>query len=112
MKKIPQKLREDMSNDPYMKKCCFPFIHDCQGKIEWHHALIFGGSQVQEKECILPICQAIHEKARNTDVKEILDLVMYSRMSPEQMKKYSKAINIFHRFNYLANKYDYRLGKN
>jgi len=109
MNRIPPKLRQEMADDMYYKGCCFPLPHDCYGKIEWHHNLIFGSSQVQERECILPICQAIHEKARNTEIKEVLDLVMYSRMSPEQMKKYSKAINIFHRFNYLSNKYRIKL---
>jgi len=46
-----------------------------------------------------------HNLARNTETKEKLDLIMLTRMSPDQMTKYSKAVNLFQRYNYLANKY-------
>jgi len=101
MRKIPEELIAEMAGEKYYKKCCL-----CGSRpVQWHHNLIFASRQVNEKECILPICEVCHNKARNTEVREQLDLIMLTRMSPEQMKKYSKAVDLFQRYKYLTNKY-------
>jgi len=98
---IPEELKEEMVGDKFYKKCCL-----CGNEpVQWHHNLIFAGRQVNEKECILPVCERCHNLARNTENKEKLDLIMLTRMSPEQMTKYSKATNLFQRYNYLTRKY-------
>ena len=104
MRPIPPKQREEMANDPYYKKCCYP--HYCSGKIEWHHNLIIAGRQSDIKETILPLCQFIHERARLTDVKEQLDLIMLKRMSEAQIGEISKAVNYHQRLRYLKGKYE------
>jgi hypothetical protein len=76
MNNMPPKLKKEMSEDPYFKKCCFDFPHTCFGKIDWHHNLIFGSKQVQDKKFIMPICQTVHDGARNVFIKEMLDLIM------------------------------------
>ena len=101
MRPIPPALREKMASDKFYKKCCLCGSYP----VQWHHNLIFKSRQVNEKECILPVCEVCHNKARNTEVKEQLDLIMLTRMSPEQMKKYSKAVDLFQRYKYLTNKY-------
>lgn len=102
MRAIPKKQREEMSKNPYYKKCC---LCGSKSKIQWHHNLIFAGRQIDDQETILPLCVTCHEQARDTEFKEQLDLIMLCRMSPEQMKKYSKAIDLFQRYRYLTNKY-------
>jgi hypothetical protein len=101
MRPIPEQLKEEIQNDKYYKKCCLCPVR----QVQWHHNLIFAGRQVNEKECILPICEVCHNKARNTEIREQLDLIMLTRMSPEQMQKYSKAVDLFQRYNYLCQKY-------
>jgi hypothetical protein len=106
MNNMPAKLRKEMSEDPYFKKCCFTFEHTCSGKIEWHHNLIFGGKQVQDKRFIMPICQNVHDIARNIQVKEMLDLIMLSKLSNEEIRAISKGINYAQRLKYLKTKYN------
>ena len=101
MRPIPDKLKQEIVADKFYKKCC---LCGCR-QVQWHHNLIFAGRQVNEKECILPVCEVCHNKARNMEVREQLDLIMLTRMSPEQMKKYSKAVDLFQRYKYLTNKY-------
>lgn len=101
MRPIPLDLREEMAGDKFYKKCCLCGSHP----VQWHHNLIFAGRQVNEKECILPVCEVCHNLARNTETKEKLDLIMLTRMCPLQMKRYSKASNLFQRYKYLTNKY-------
>lgn len=90
MRKIPQKLKEELSSDIFYKKCCIP-DEMCNGRIEWHHNLIYGGKQINEKFCILPICHFHHEHEKNSKIGEKLDYIMWSRATPEQIKSYSKA---------------------
>jgi hypothetical protein len=106
MRPIPEKQKEEMASDKYYKKCCYPLKHICSGKIEWHHNLILGGRQSNLKETILPICQNIHEQARNTEIKEVLDMVMLNRMSDSQIKQISRAIDYSHRKKYLNAKHN------
>jgi hypothetical protein len=103
---IPSKLNNELNEDSYYKKCCFYFDHSCFGKLERHHNLIIAGKQVQMKECILPLCQTVHDMARNTIIKEKLDLIMLERMTQDQRLSISKAINYEQRLKYLRNKYN------
>jgi hypothetical protein len=105
MRKIPEKQRATMAQDAFYKRCCYPWSHNCGGKIEFHHNLIFGGRQSNIMETILPVCQNIHDQARNTEVKEKMDLIMLRRMTPAQILSISKAINYKLRLQYLENKY-------
>ena len=105
MRHIPKKLNQELNDDEYYTKCCFNFPHVCYGKIERHHNLIYSGKQYQSKETILPICKTIHEMARNTFIKEMLDLIMLERMTKEQRLLISKAIDYEKRFKYLSAKY-------
>lgn len=89
MKKIPPELRHEMEIDPYYSKCCI--TESTSEKIDWHHNLIYAGSQVNEKFCILPLARSIH-----TDIvkyKEQCDWIMCNRATDEELRRYSKAIN-------------------
>lgn len=89
MAKIPVKLREEMSNDPFYQQCCITGRRD--EKIEWHHNLIYGGKQVQEKFCILPLLKSVHDKIEN--YKDECNRIMCNRATDEELTRYSKVID-------------------
>jgi hypothetical protein len=103
VRKIPTKLRDDMSNDPYMKQCCFDGNH--WGHVEWHHNLIYSGRQVNEAFCILPLCQLHHRDADNKETREKLNWIMWNRATEEQLTRFSKAENYKETLARLNNKY-------
>ncbi len=86
---MPPKLREECERDPFYKQCCITGRKD--EKIEWHHNLIYASKQVQEKFAILPLLKSIHRDI--VKYKEKCDWIMWNRATPEQIQKYSKAID-------------------
>lgn len=105
MRPIPPKIRALLADDPYMKRCCL--CGSNSGKIDWHHNLILGSKQSNIVETILPLCQNCHDKARTTETKEKLDLIMLNRMSDQQIIEISKAVNYHQRKKYLNEKYNF-----
>ena len=89
MRKIPPELREEMANDKFYSKCCI--TGKTNEKIDWHHNLIFGGKQVNEKFCILPLAKSVHD--RIVEYKEKCDWIMWNRATDEEIERYSKANN-------------------
>lgn len=89
MRPIPPKLREEMSEDPYYKSCCLQGA--CIGRVEWHHNLIYAGRQVNEKFCILPLCEYHHRNI--VKIKEVVDHRMLNRATDDELRKYSKAVD-------------------
>ncbi len=87
---IPKKIRDELSEDPFMKKCCIADSY-CEGKIEWHHALTFAGKRVNEPWCILPVCKKHHKLEAQNRVELIK--VMVRRASEDDLKPYCKAID-------------------
>lgn len=58
MRPIPKWIIEELENDPRMKKCLA-----CKRppqKIEWNHALIYAGKQINEPYAIQPLCMRCH----------------------------------------------------
>lgn len=55
MRKIPQKLRDELAADPYYKTCARK-SGECSGRITWEHAVIYAGRQVNERWAIVPLC--------------------------------------------------------
>jgi hypothetical protein len=91
-----------MANNDYYSECC---LCPKTSGIQWHHNLIFASNQVNEQEMILPLCAECHDKARESETKEKIDLIMYRRMTDSQFLKYDKAGYIKLRFNFLEKKY-------
>lgn len=90
MKRIPNKLREEMANDPYYDRCCVTGRHKTWTKVDWHHNLIFAGSQVNEKWCILPLARSIHNRVHEPAIKQYVDWIMLNRATEEELARYSK----------------------
>ena len=90
-KPIPPKMREELSYDPFMSKCCLYRHHLCSGRIQWHHHLKFAGKRINEKWCILPVCELAHKE--EAKYKEVLDMKMVKRARYEELVPYSKAVD-------------------
>lgn len=105
---IPEKLREQLSVDRYYNKCCL--TGNTLEKIDWHHNFQYGGKQINEWWCILPVKQSIHQyhQGITSEVKERLDFIMINRFLEkgtldELQEKYPK-INWKQKYNYLSKK--------
>ena len=103
---IPAKEKEKMSNDPFYKVCCLTGRND--EKIDWHHAMRFGGKNVQEAFAIVPITESIHKYHRGitTEVNDQIMHVVLNRATDDQLRKYSKAIDYFKERDRLNKKYN------
>lgn len=88
-KPIPKKMREELSEDPFMNKCCLEEIGFCSGRIQWHHHFKWQGRRMDEPWGILPVCELHHR--HEAMFKEELDDIMVSRATEEQLKPYCKA---------------------
>ncbi len=97
MRPIPKKLKEQLSNDPYYQRCCITGLTN--EKIDWHHNLIYAGRQVNERFCILPLAQSVHD--RIIAFKEQCDWIMLNRATDDELIRYSKAIDLVQKRNRL-----------
>lgn len=86
-KPIPLKMRNELAEDVFMKVCCL-LSPECQGRIEFHHNLIYAGKRVNEYGSILPVCKYHHEK--ESKFKKQLNRVMEFRMTREEKDKYPR----------------------
>lgn len=90
MRRMPIKMRNEMSCDPFYSKC----IHDhlgyggCSGRIEWEHALIYAGKQVNEIWAIVPCC--VYHHRGNGLIKHLNVIFALLRASEEDFNKYYK----------------------
>ena len=107
MSKIPPELLATILADPWYKTCCLKGIvdHKCIPHIQFHHNLIYAGSQLQALYCILPLDADMHKLADNTDIKEILNWIMLNRATDLQLQLVSKAVNYTHMRDMLNKKF-------
>lgn len=99
MNKIPPKLRAEMSEDPFYQRCARKVLlddHECERDplkpwqvVEWEHVETFGGSQIQSKAFIIPICWLTHRGGLLD--KEINLWIALNRASDEELKSLSKS---------------------
>ena len=94
-KPIPIQMREEMDADPYYHQCArYDLLHDhiCEADpvrcrlIEWEHAFTYGGSKVNEKWAIVPICYLVHRGGKM--IKEINQWIGLNRATDEDLAKY------------------------
>lgn len=112
MNNMPPALRKECADDPQYKICLRHQAlndHVCRpdpvtGKlIEWEHALIFAGKQVQKKFAIIPICWYVHRG--DGLVKEINEWLALNRATDEEIRSISKVIDYTRKREYLNKKY-------
>lgn len=111
MKAIPPRLRAELDCDPYYKKCsrkAYFNDHECAPNplngqlIEWEHAFVHGGHQVQERWAIIPICYYSH-RGGGLD-KEKNQYIALRRATLGELTKYPKT-NWYQLFTYLHSKF-------
>jgi len=56
MRPIPKKLKDQLANDPWMKKCVV-----CRSTpVTWNHAIIYSGRQLNTWYALVPLCANCH----------------------------------------------------
>lgn len=93
-----------MAADPYMKKCYRYDEGKCYGRVEWEHAIIFQGRQLNERWSIIPCC-LFHHRGNGLN-KEMNKWCALTRATIEELVKLSKA-NFIQERKYLIAKYGY-----
>ena len=87
---IPEAMRESLSQEKFMKTCCLA-SEECQGRIQWHHNLVYASKRINEPWAILPLCE-FHHRVEST-FKGKLNRIMVERASEEQLAPYCKSTN-------------------
>ncbi len=110
-KPIPKSLRDEMERDPFYQACCLSGrIRSPKNKIEWHHNFETyqngNKGRLNEKWCILPVLKELHEKAKVSEIRDLLNWVMLNRADEATLKKYSKSLDLVKHRAYLNSKYD------
>jgi len=57
---IPPKVKAEILADPYYKTCARSQEGECEGRVTFEHAWIYGSKQIQEVWAIIPICAYHH----------------------------------------------------
>jgi len=109
MRRIPDKLKLDILNDPYYEKCARQSDGSCGGRITFEHVLIFAGKQLNQKFAIIPLCcyhHAVNEYQDGGDLnKEKNEWIALNRATDVELKAISKAVDYIHKRNYLNDIY-------
>ena len=112
MRSIPQKLRKDMSQDPYYKTCARAADGGCDGRVTWEHAIEFRGRQLNEKWAIIPLCEYHHSVDKYQDTggldKEINVHIAINRATDDELIAVSRSVDYIALRERLNKKY--RLG--
>ncbi len=104
MRKISKTTSNVLESEERMKTCCLWYLGDCDGKIEWHHNLIYAGIQSDVPETILGICKRHHEMADIKDIKEQIDWQMLKLFTSKHFDIFYKS-QLLKRLRYLEFKY-------
>jgi len=106
MRPIPEKLKEEIANDPFMQVCC---ITRSLG-VSWEHCWIYAGKQINERWAIVPLRGDLNTSHPPGDVKERCQLISLNRAKElgewENLKKKYPRHNWEQIYKYLSRKYD------
>lgn len=100
MRPIPLKLRKEIANDNFYKKCCITGNIN----VSLEHCWIYGGKQINEKWAIVPLARELNTSHPPTEVKERCRLISLRRATKEDLAKYPKR-DWKQELNYLEGKY-------
>lgn len=84
---IPEEVRNELEKDKRMKSCAIG--GDCEGTLQWHHAITFQGKRLQHAYAIVALCERHHrEEAKHHDtiLKVCLNLA-----TDDELRAISKA---------------------
>ena len=109
MNNMPPKLRKQLGAEPYYRECARQAAlqdHECKPNpmtgqlIEWEHAIIIAGKQVQERFAVVPLCWWAHS-GPGLD-KHINLWIALNRATDAELLSISRAFDYFrwmHRLN-------------
>lgn len=103
MRPIPIKMREQMANDEYYKRCARERVfqdHVCKGRITFEHCFVYAGRQINEVWAIIPLCEYAHFEILDKNKNQYISL---KRATDDELDKYP-------RFNWQVSK-DYLSAK-
>lgn len=96
MRKISLKVKEQLLQEPQV--CSRRSDGSCKGRITWEHALTYAGKQIDEVWAIIFLCEYHHAVNNYQDngnlTKKKNVWIALNRATDEELKKYSKAINL------------------
>lgn len=107
MRPIPIKMRTEMSKDKFMARCVCRNLgggFDCSGKVEWEHAFLYAGKQINEPWAIVPVCTYHHRgKGLNKEFNQYQAIIRadIDDLCRRMPKKDWQQI-----YNYLTSKYE------
>lgn len=94
MRKISNRVKKIIEEDPYYKTCARHSEGNCQGRITMEHALVYAGKQIDEVFAIIPICAYHHEvdqfQGGGGMNKRKHEWIALSRATPEDRSKYPR----------------------
>lgn len=106
MRQISSKVKQEVLE---REQVCARNDSNCDGRITWEHALIYGGKQIDEAWAIVLLCEYHHGVNKYQDggdlKKEINVWIALNQANDDQLKKYSKAIDYIKLRDTLNNKY-------
>ena len=94
MRMIPLELLAEIIHDDFYQKCC---LCNATEHINFHHHVIFGGRQLNEKFAIVPLCKSCHDTEKKRDINDKISWIVLNRASDEELKEYSKVENLINK---------------
>ena len=88
MSPIPNKMREDMEAEQFMKTCVWSG-ETSKEKVSWEHCWNYAGKKIQEKWAIVPLRVDLNVNMSG-NVKEWCRFVSLSRATDEDLAKYPR----------------------
>jgi hypothetical protein len=80
------RLRRELDADPFMHRCIHAYLrtegNPCSGRVEWEHAHLYAGRQINERWAIVPVC-TYHHRGRGLD-KNVNKYASLLRMTEEE----------------------------
>ncbi len=101
MRKIPEKLRKEIAEDPFMALCCITG----SGSVSWEHCWVYAGKQINEAWAIVPLRRDLNNSHPPKDIKERCQLISLERATKEDLAKYPKK-NWDQIYKFLSKKYE------
>lgn len=87
MRAIPKSLRDQLSDDPFMKKC----VYTGETKdISWEHCWSYAGKQINEDWAIVPLARRLNTSHPPREVKEYCRWISINRATEEELEKYPR----------------------
>ncbi len=98
MRLISQKLKQQLLEDPTMRKCTLSRVQDlygsCKGRKEnpeWHHVWQYGGKQINEVWAILSSCTYHHQMVDvEPEINHAFKRYSLLRTTEKDLAKYPK----------------------